>query len=74
MTVARVTVDVDVDMDDLTDEDLVSEMEERGLKTAADYEQEAQIEEMFYAFKLGKADRAMEIARQIAQEATGRIL
>lgn len=69
---ATVEVDVDVYSDDLNDETLIELCEERGLMPTFDIDDE--ITEMFYAFKLGKTERAMELARQIAQDRTGRIL
>lgn len=68
-----VTVETDVDIyaDDIDDELLLELAQERGLIGGED---KNDITEMFYAFKLGKTDRAIELARQIAQDHTGRIL
>ena len=65
-------VDVDVDLEDIETDDLVEELEFRNVGIP-----EGNIEdvlEMFYAFKLGRNDRAMELAKKIAQDHTGRIL
>lgn len=72
--IRSITVDVDVDIhsDDLDDEDLREICEERGIFPDLDFEDE--IREMFYAFKFGNTDRAMILARKIAEEATGMIL
>lgn len=71
MTIRTVTVDVDVDLDEFSDEDIKAEAKERGL---LDYDACDDIVEMFYAFKLGKDARAIELAKNIAQDATGKIL
>lgn len=67
-----VEVDVDIYDNDLDDEDLRDICEERGIFPDLDFEDE--IREMFYAFKFGNTDRAMILARKIAEEATGMIL
>lgn len=71
MTLRTITVDVDVDLDEFSDEDIRAEAKDRGL---LDYDACEDIIEMFYAFKLGKEQRAIELARKIAQDATGKIL
>lgn len=71
MKTVSVTVDVDVELSDIDTEDLVEGLESRGHAASDDAEV---ITEMFYAFKLGKIDRAMEIAKAIAQNHTGMIL
>lgn len=72
--IRSITVEVDVDIydNDLDDEDLRDICEERGIFPDLDFEDE--IREMFYAFKFGNTDRAMILARKIAEEATGMIL
>lgn len=65
-------VDVDVDLEDIDTDDLIAELEYRNVSVP-----EGSIEdvtEMFYAFKLGHTDRAMELAKKIACNHTGRIL
>jgi len=65
-------VDVDVDMEDIETDDLIAELQHRNVSIP-----EGSIEdvtEMFYAFKLGRNERAMELAKKIAQDHTGRIL
>lgn len=71
MNVTTVTVDVEVDIDDIDTQDLLDALESRGHSPDGNLED---ITEMFYAFKLGREDRAMELARKVAQEVTGRIL
>jgi hypothetical protein len=66
---------VDVDLDDISDDDLIDELESRNLGRRFELNaDENPITEMFYAFKLGRDDKAMEIAKKIAQDHTGRIL
>jgi len=72
-TTVEVEVDVDIDTDNLTDEDLIEVCRHRGIFVGTG-DAEDDITEMFYAFKLGKSERAMELAKQIAQDRTGRIL
>lgn len=72
MTTTRtVTVDVDIDLDEFSDQDIVDEYESRGLG-GGDFTEAAT--EMFYAFHLGRTERAMELAKEIAQGVTGRML
>lgn len=75
---------VEIDLDDIADDDIHEEFVSRGLEYDCQCEEcedcsdstdyESQIREMFEAFKLGRNDKAMEIARQMAQELTGGIL
>lgn len=67
-----VTVEVDVYSDNLEDDDLIEMCESRGLMPTIDTEDD--VREMFYAFKFGHTDRAMILARKIAEESTGMIL
>lgn len=75
MTKVTMTVDVEIDLDDIDDDDLRQEAEDRGM---LDFDEsrgyDEMIEEMFYAFKLGKEDRAIELAKKIAMDHTGKIL
>lgn len=66
-----ITVDVEVDLADFNDDDLLEEIKERGL---TEFNTDSDIVEMFYAFKLGKDDRAIELAKKIAMDHTGKIL
>lgn len=66
-----VSVTVDVDLSEFGDYDLLLELKDRGL-IANDIADE--LTEMFYAFKLGKEDIAIKIARQISENHTGMIL
>ena len=68
----RLYVSVEVDLDDFDDDTIYEEAKERGLFDEQTCDET--IQEMFYAFKLGKTDRAMELAREVAQNATGMIL
>lgn len=67
-----VSTEVEVDMSEFSDADIQEEASDRGISGFSSNEDE--MTEMFYAFKLGRNDRAMEIARNIAQEHTGMIL
>lgn len=71
-TMPYVTVDVHVDLDDFDDDDLIGECQKRGLSVESDCGDE--ITEMFYAFKLGRTERAVELARKVAQDHVGMIL
>ncbi len=71
MKTVTVTVDVDVEMADIDTEDLLEELALRG----NDYTDTGElITEMLYAFKLGKNEHALDLAKKIAQEHTGMIL
>ena len=65
-------IDIDVDLDDIDTDDLVAELKSRNVATPEGDPED--VTEMFYAFKLGKNDRAMELAKKIACDHTGRIL
>jgi len=65
-------VDIDVDLEDIDTDDLIEELKFRNVGVP-----EGDIDdvvEMFYAFKLGREDRAMELAKKIAQDHVGGIL
>ncbi len=65
-------VDVDVDLENIDTDDLVDELNHRNVGVP-----EGSIEdvtEMFYAFRLNRLDRAMELAKKIACDHTGMIL
>ena len=75
------TITIDVYLDDFDDEDIRDEYESRGLEDftpsfsdTSSVNVTSDIEEMFYAFRLGREERAIELARKIAQDVTGRIL
>ena len=65
-------VDIDVDLEDIDTEDLVEELKSRNVDVPGGGAED--VTEMFYAFKLGKTDRAIELAKKIACDHTGRIL
>lgn len=68
-------INLDIDLDDIDDDDLIAELKARKLDNQVNLEDtDSDITELFYAFKLGRDDRAMELARKIAQDHTGRIL
>ena len=71
--VGDVDVDeVDVDLEDIDTEDLIEELKRRNV--GAPEGDIDDVVEMFYAFKLGREDRAMELAKKIAQDHVGGIL
>jgi hypothetical protein len=65
-------VDVDVDLEDIDTDDLIEELQIR--KVGIPDGNIEDVTEMFYAFKLGRTDRAMELAKKIAQDHVGGIL
>ena len=68
-------VEVDVDLDEIDDDDLIEELKSRSLGDRVNLaDTDEDIAEMFYAFKLGQDERAIELAKKIAQDHTGRIL
>jgi hypothetical protein len=71
-----VTVDVDVDLDDFSTDDLVTELESRG-KPAAHSElsdADQSLDAIFYAFYFGKEETALDLMRKYVQDITGRTL
>lgn len=62
-------VDNQPDIDQFDDSAIESEYRARGLGGGAE-----ELSEMFEAFYLGRIDRAIELAKKIAQDATGRFL
>ena len=71
-TSMEVTVDVDIDENDLTDEDLIEICEGRGLMSGG--LNKDTIEELFVLFKQGKHDAIIERVRQVVQDAKGVVL
>ncbi len=65
-------VDIDVDLEDIDTDDLIEELKSRNVGVPDGNVED--VTEMFYAFKLGNKDRAMELAKKIACDHTGRIL
>ena len=65
-------IDIDIDFDDIDTEDLLEELEHRSIALPEGSKED--VLEMFYAFKLGNTDRAMQLAKKIACDHTGRIL
>lgn len=66
-------VSVEVDFSDFDTDDLKEELELRGVEVG-ESDMKDQLDEMFYAFKLNRLERALEIARQIAEAHKGAIL
>lgn len=65
-------VDVDIDMEDIDTDDMIEELQRRNVGTPDGRTED--VVEMFYAFKLGRTDRAMELAKKIACDYMGMIL
>lgn len=65
-------VDIDVDLEEIDTDDLIEELQSRNVGIPDGNIED--VTEMFYAFKLGRNERAMELAKKIAQDHTGRIL
>lgn len=73
-TTVTVDVDVDIDTDDLSDDDLIEICKERGIFSAGADVEDDPIRAMWEAFRLGRVDRAMVLARQVAEAHVGRII
>lgn len=67
VTVTVSHVDVDVDLCDIDTEDLISELLDRDVNLSDYHGGRDQLEDLYVAFKTGRVDRAMELARQLAQ-------
>jgi len=65
-------IDVEIDMEDIDTDVLIEELKRRNVGVPEGDVDD--VTEMFYAFKLGRTERAMELAKKIAQDHTGRIL
>jgi hypothetical protein len=68
----NVDIEVDVDLEEIDTDDLIEELQVR--KAGIPEGSAEDVTEMFYAFKLGRNDRAMELAKKIAQDHVGGIL
>lgn len=64
-----VEVDVDISVDDLSDDDLRELCQERGIGFSSDV-----IDELYTHFKLGRHDAVLERVRILVQDAKGVIL
>ncbi len=65
-------VEIDVDLENVETDDLIEELQSRSVAIPDGNLED--VTEMFYAFKLGNTARAMELAKKIACDHTGRIL
>ena len=65
-------IDIDVDLEDIDTDDLIEELKSRNVGVPEGDPDD--VTEMFYAFKLGNTKKAMELAKKIACDYTGRIL
>lgn len=74
-TYVKVEVRVSDVLDELDDDDLIEELKQRkALPEASPPDLSEDVEELFYALKYGTDEKALEVARRIAQEHTGRII
>jgi hypothetical protein len=73
VTTRTISVDVDVDLSSFSDDEISEEFFSRSLSDSESVDQ-ADIVAMHEAFYLGRTDRAVELARKIAQDHTGRLL
>lgn len=65
-----ISVDVDIYSDDIHEDDL----KEIALKAFGKEDVSELIDEMFIAFKLSRDDQALQLARRLVEQHTGRIL
>ena len=72
MTTITVTTDAEVDLEEIDTNDLVEELSRRDVGCGESVKE--LIDELFYAFKFGKNDLVLSLAKQIAQEHKGMIL
>lgn len=69
-----VIVDVDVDLDEFETEDLIEELKLRGQGLDEYPDIRPLFDELYYAFKFGRDDLTIQLARKLVCDATGRIL
>lgn len=71
-----ITVDVEVDLDDFDDDDLIDELESRGISHGCVSAEHAlsTLSELHYALKFGLNDRALEVARRYVNDQLGTVL
>jgi hypothetical protein len=67
-----VSVEVDVDLDDFTDEDLVEELKSRGKNSPL--ETTVEIEDIYKQFAFGNEAEAVRMTKLYIEETIGRIL
>lgn len=68
----RVYIQVEVDLSDIDTEDLVKELQNRGTEVPGNVGD--QLQRLWQAFYTGKEDRALQLARELAESATGRFV
>lgn len=71
------TAFIEVRLSEFSDDDIIAECSERiagGASGLSDNQVSDDVTEMYYAFKLGRDARAIEIAKKLAQDHTGLIL
>lgn len=73
-----VDVEIEVDMEDFDDDELIEEMESRGLMAsgvpAVSSGHHHPVHEIYYALKFGLDDKALELTRAYVSEALGVVL
>lgn len=73
-TTVTVDVDVDIDTDDLSDDELREICVERGIFHAGTENPNDNIVLMWQAFRTGDTERAMKLAKQVAEDHVGYIV
>lgn len=71
------TVYVDVDLDEIDTDDLIAELGRRevDLGNGIDPDRLERLgDDLYYAFLYGREDKAIEIAKRVAEEITGRAI
>lgn len=69
------SVEVEVDLSEIDDDDLLQELDSRNLDgSGALISSKDDIQAMYYAFYFGKTAEAMAIARKVAQDVTGKVI
>jgi hypothetical protein len=73
-TTVEVEVDVDIDSDDLSDDDLREICTQRGIFSKGLTNDNDDIVLMWQAFRTGNTEKAMQLARKVAEDHVGLIV
>jgi hypothetical protein len=73
VTSVFINTQVEVDMSEIDESDLIDELERRG-KEARGTDLSAEIQLMAEAFYVGNTTRAIELAKQIARDVSGKLI
>lgn len=66
-----VDVEVEIDLDDFSDQEIRDEFRARGMSVPAP---SVEVNDLFEAMRLGQKERALELLREYLMNETGRIL